>query len=194
MNIFKWLFGSKTPDVPSWTRNANGNFMKLASTYRITVFKSDQSGKEYWKFCYSIIEESGFDEDDPFYSDHYFSELDARDEADAFEAGQPLTKPTLQAEKSKKIRDQLDQRLDQQEVKFQELVAKIERARSAKTLTIKRIENLKKEANSRILQANNLAIQAIEHGTPSQDRRAGALDKKHKTLWPMIDSLPTPAP
>lgn len=88
MGLLKWLFGNKesgskalvSPDN-TWQLSENGNPTLLAGSKRLTVFAQDGG----WKYCIADID----DRKEPYFSDAYASELEAKEEALARFWGKP---------------------------------------------------------------------------------------------------------
>lgn len=95
MALFSWLFGNgkSKPSQPvitdGWTVSENGNPTRIEGSVRLTVFRQDRG----WKYCIADIN----DRDDPYFSDAYSSERDAREEALAYVRGQPSRHQPLSA-------------------------------------------------------------------------------------------------
>lgn len=64
-----------------WTVSSNGNQTLAINGLRVTVFERDGG----WKFCVAISEE----DEDPYFSDRYASEQEAKDCALAYISGRP---------------------------------------------------------------------------------------------------------
>ncbi len=79
MAFLNWLFGRSS--TKGWTVSENGNPMLVDGSTRITVFAQDRG----WKFCIAEVE----DRTEPYFSEAYASEQDAREEAVAFYREEP---------------------------------------------------------------------------------------------------------
>ncbi len=93
MRLLSWLLGSSEPherssdDTMKWGVSENGNAMVILGSNRITVFPQDRG----WKYC--IAKTSGRGE--PYFSDTYENEQQARKEAIADLRGEPSRHATL---------------------------------------------------------------------------------------------------
>jgi hypothetical protein len=88
MALFDWLFGrsksraNKSAAVSDrWSVSENGNPTLIEGSTRITVFQQDRG----WKFCIAAVN----DREEPFFSEAYASEQEAREEALANLRGEP---------------------------------------------------------------------------------------------------------
>ncbi|WEX12151.1 hypothetical protein [Chelativorans sp. AA-79] len=87
MAFLKWLFGRSS--TKGWTVSENGNPMLVDGSTRITVFPQDRG----WKFCIADVE----DRTEPYFSEAYSSEQDAREEAIAYYREEPPRHQPLSA-------------------------------------------------------------------------------------------------
>lgn len=88
MALFDWLFGKSKARKDKaltaragWAVSENGNPMLIEGSTRITVFQQDRG----WKYCIADIE----DREEPYFSEAYSNEREAREEALAHLHGEP---------------------------------------------------------------------------------------------------------
>lgn len=95
MAFLKWLFGRSS--TKGWTVSENGNPMLVDGSTRITVFPQDRG----WKFCIADVE----DRTEPYFSEAYSSEQDAREEAIAYYREEPPRHRPLSASSAESRRE-----------------------------------------------------------------------------------------
>lgn len=90
MGLFDWLFGRKSEGGANralWQASDRGNAMMVYGRKRLTVFPSDGG----WKYCIA----KGEHDEDPYFSDPYQSEEQAKDDALAHVESRPRQHRTL---------------------------------------------------------------------------------------------------
>ncbi len=100
MGFLSWLFGS------GWQISDNGNPTRVVGRNRVTVFAWDRG----YKFC---VADARHDDEDPFFSDPYETEEQAKDSALAYIAGRPSPHTSLvddwQKQRTIRARNHLDE-------------------------------------------------------------------------------------
>jgi hypothetical protein len=120
MAFFKWLFGGNrlssawSPGSASrWTVSENGNPTFVEGSTRITIFQQDRG----WKYCIADVN----DRDDPYFSDAYASEREAREEALAHFRGEPSRHQSLTATSYQERRRRWETQIQERSLMIEEL-------------------------------------------------------------------------
>lgn len=120
MAIFGWLFGrSKSrADKPQivadgWVKSENGNSVPIEGSTRVTTFQQDC----VWKYCIADVD----DRQEPFFSEAYDSEREAREEALAHLHGEPSSHQPLSVLVAEDRRERWESRIRERAQLIEEL-------------------------------------------------------------------------
>lgn len=128
-----------------WMLSENGNKFFEHAGKRVTIYQDMRGSRTLWKFC--SADEEGPEE--PFFSDHYFTEDDAATDALRFHFIRPIKNNTYQAQRDSEVREAVPGLIAAERKRLSDLLERVERGRSKKS-------NLLKDAQKRLQQTEHL--------------------------------------
>jgi hypothetical protein len=168
MGLLSWLFGASGN---RWALSENGNPTLVVDDHRLTVFPQDDG----YKFCAARADR---DDRDPYFSDVYQSEEQAKDCAIAYLDGRPSPHVSLTENWREQRTIRARQHLDDTAARFSDVVRD-----AFDAVTVTDLRKVERKAVSTIKSLSLAVDRALHDGLSDNDvARAEALKAQAKRL------------
>jgi hypothetical protein len=190
MGILNWLFGRQQqganpepqPDQPRrsarnpvWEISDNGNPFIIYKNRRITVFERDRG----WKYCVAKIEE----DNDPYFSEVYFTVDAAKYEALAWLDGRPSANATRSQDAARARREKWEELIAEKATLYEELSATMPLATS-----VTELRKIERKVASQIKQGSWQIAEYHQAGVaPPVVKQAEDLVEKFKAMATAVE-------